>query len=152
MATLPASGVLVADKIVPRSQGCKAPYVVEREFDLSSLLSAPLANADTVNLFARPANVLMLGASLEVVAAGSKNASATAFTCQLRDGTTALGAALDMTTAGGIAIGGNGTYNMPLALTTAANVNLLVAVAGTGGLVTANPTVRVKFILCEMAA
>lgn len=149
MASHPASGVLVADSIGPRSQGCKLPYAIERDFDLADLLSAVLADTDVVNLFQLPANHLIVGAALQTITAGTKDA--TTFTCQLRVGTTALAAALDATAAG-IAIGGNATYNLPLVSAAAANINLLVAVAGGNAVATANPKVRVKLLVCDMGA
>lgn len=147
MANLPASGVLVADGIHARSQGVKGVFVVEREFDLSDLLDAVLANADVVNLFTLPENHIVIGAALEIITAGTDDA--TTFTLQLRNSTTALCAALSAV-ATGIAIGGDATYAMPLVCTTAAAINLVVVCSGGNAVVTLNPKVRVKLILCQM--
>jgi len=147
MANLPASGYLVADKIVKRDVGAKLPYSIEREFDLATLLAAVIADADVVNLFQLPAEHVIVATALETLTAGTKDA--TTFTLQLRVGTTALGAALDATAAGK-AIGGNATYNMPLVSAAAATVNLVAAVSGGNALVTANPVVRIKLLVCDM--
>lgn len=149
MATLPATGVLVADAIVPRSQGTKPPFTIERTFNLATLLSAVIANADVVNLFELPANYVVLASALKTSTAGTKDA--TTFTLQLRYGTTNLSAALDATAAG-FAVGGNGTYNHPLSVgTSAVKVNLVAVVSGGNALVTANPTVKVKLVVADMA-
>ena len=151
MATFPASGVLVSDSIVPRSQGAFNTYEIKRQFDLTSLLAALIANADVDNLFNLPANFVILAASLSVVTPGTKNA--TAFTLQLRLGATALTAALDVTAAAGTAaVGGNATYNMPLAVGgAAAAINLLAAVTGGAALATLNPVVQVKLVVSDMS-
>lgn len=147
MATLPASGVLVADKIVNRQVGQKGPFSIEREFDLATLLDAVLANADVVNLFQLPAEHVIIAAAQEVLTVGTKDA--TTFTLQLRVGTTALSAALN-STALGKAIGGNATYNLPLVSAAAANINLVAVVSGGNAVTTANPKVRIKLLVCDM--
>lgn len=148
MATLPATGVLAADKINPRAFGSKVPYAIEREFNLATLLAAVIANADVINLFELPAEHVIIASAQEVVTAGTKDA--TTFTLQLRVGTTALGAALDVTTGAGKAIGGNATYNLPLVSAAAANVNLVAVVSGGNAVSTLNPVVRVKLLVCDM--
>ena len=149
MATFPTTGVDSASAFVPRSQGVDNVFVYEETFDLNTLRAAVLANADVCNLIQRPANHGIIMASLKIVTEGTKDA--TTFTLQLRDGTTALTAALDGTTANGIAIGGVATYSLPLALTTAANINLVVVCSGGNAVVTKNPKVKVKLVCVDMS-
>lgn len=149
MATLPsASSALVTDAVKKRAQG-KSVFVVEREFDLRTLLSSVIANADVINLFQIPANHSILASALQIKTPGTKDA--TTFTLQLRFGTTAIGAALDATTDEGIAVGGSATYGLPITVgTSAVYCNLVAAVSGGNALVTLNPKVRVQLVLCNM--
>lgn len=151
MATYPATGVESANAFVPRSQGVDNVFTYEEEFDLSDLISAAIVNADVVNLIQRPANHMVVGASLKIVTAATMTGTSPTFTLQLRDGTTALGAALTAVTENGIAIGGSATYNMPLALTTAANINVVAAIGGTTPVVTLNPKIKVKLVCVDMS-
>lgn len=137
MATLPASGTLDSTKNI--GGGVKAVKTIVKTYDLSTLLAAVLANADVVNLFGLNAGDIVIGNAVEVIGAGTKDA--TTFTVQLRAGTTAIGAALDATALGATP----GTANV--ALTAAANINLLVAIAGGNVLATKNPTVKVTLVV-----
>ena len=149
MATLPSAASALSAEAVKRAAKGPAPFVVEREFDLHTLLAAVIANADVVNLLQLPENHMILAASQKVTGAGTKDA--TTFTLQLRFGTTAIGAALDATTLNGIACGGAATYSIPITVgTSAAYLNLVAVVSGGNAVVTKNPKVRVQVVLVDM--
>lgn len=153
MSTYPSSSTYYEEGSAIPKAACKLPFMIEQEYDLDALVldgtgaKQVLANADVVNLFSLPANHVILSASLECVTVGTVASST--LTLQLREGTTALSAALDMLTASGHAVGGNATYNMPLSIgTSAVAINLLAAVGAT---VTKNPKVKVKLLVVDMS-
>ena len=151
MATLPSTTTdLSSNSAVPTVLGAKRVFTVEQTFDLSTLLSAVIANADVVNLLTLPANTMILAAGLKIVTAGTKDA--TTFTLQLRHGTTALSVALDATTINGYANGGATTYALPATVgTSAVHLNLVAVVSGGNAVSTLNPVVKVCVVCVDMS-
>lgn len=137
---------LATESIVARSQEAQ-PFKIVKTFDLDTLLSAKLANADIVNLFTLPANTVILATRIKttVITVGGTGTC----TAKLRIGTTDIGAATNiLTTATGT--GGGATVSLPLNNGTADTlVNLVIALGG--GTTTVNPTIEVHMLVCNMA-
>lgn len=133
---------------VARSQGNAVPFKIEREFDLDTLITGKLANADIVNLFTLPANHVILATWIKVtrVAVGCTATS----TVKLRFTTTDIGATADILTVNTVAVGGNATVSLPLNVGTSDVLVNLVAAIG-GGTTTANPKVKVGMLVCDMS-
>ncbi len=149
MATYPSTTSAYDSGSAVAQVSAKKVFVIERTFDLNALLSSAIANADIINFFQLPANTMIMGSAFQVKTPGTKDA--TTFTLQLRFGTTAIGAALDMTTDEGIAVGGATTYSLPITVgTSAVYCNAVAVVSGGNALSTKNPRVRVQLICCDM--
>lgn len=142
MATLPTTGSLTTETLVSTFAG-KKPFSIQRKFNLSTLLAAVVANADVVNLLNIPAKTNILSGVVEIVTAGTKDA--TTFTVKLRLDTTDLSAALDATATG---IAGGTT---PLLAAAAGKINLVVACSGGNAVVTKNPVVMVTLTCVNVA-
>lgn len=129
-----------------RAYGVAEPFVIEETFDLDTLISAKVANADIVNLFTLPANHVILATRIKttVISVGGTSTC----TAKLRIGTTDIGAATDiLTTAAGT--GGSATVALPLNVGTSdVLVNLVIALGG--GTTTKNPTIKVTMLVCDM--
>lgn len=126
----------------------KKPYVIEKTFDLNTLLSAKLLTTDLVNLFTLPANTVIMTAALKVIAAcvGAGGTS----TLTLRHGTTNVTAAADMLTAGTVAFGGATTTALPANVGAAAVLVNVVCAVGSGT-ITTNPTIRVTLVCLDIS-
>lgn len=150
MATYPSSSSAYdAGSAVPQVSAKKV-FVIDRTFDLNSLLSTAIANADIVNFFQLPANTMIMGTAFQTKTPGTKDAST--FTLQLRFGTTAIGGAVDVTTDEAISVGGATTYALPITVgTSAVYCNAVAVVSGGNAVSTKNPQVRVQLICCNMA-
>jgi len=133
---------------VAKSQGAAIPFVIEREYDLDTLITGKLANADIVNLFTLPANHVVLATWIKIteIAVGCSSTC----TLKLRFGTTDIGATADILTDNTVATGGSATVALPLNNGTSATLVNLVAAIG-GGTTTTNPTVQVRLLVCNMA-
>jgi len=122
--------------------------MIEKTFDLDTLLSAKIANADIINLFTLPANHVILATRIKIMVA-NVGAGGTS-TLKLRFGTTDIGATADMLTVNTVATGGAATTNLPLNVGTSDVLVNLVAAVGSGT-TTTNPTVLVKMLVCDMS-
>lgn len=132
VATLLSAGV-----VKPKYAEASRVFTIKSDFNLASL-AAVLANGDDASLLTLPAKTVVLAATLEVLTAGTKDA--TTFTLQLRAGTTAIGPALSAV-ATGIAV--SSASEGAFVSASDATINVLAAVSGGNALVTANPKVRV---------
>lgn len=121
---------------------------IKRTFNLDTLITGKLANADIVNLFSIPAGTVILATRIKIDVANT-GAGGTS-TLKLRIGTTDIGATADMLTAGTVATGGGATVSLPLSVGTAAVLVNLVAAVGSGT-TTVNPTVTVSLLISDMA-
>jgi len=132
---------------VARSQS-RGPYLIRQTFNLDTLMSAKVANADIVNLFTLPANTVILATSIKtsVIAVGCSSTC----TAKLRFTTTDIGATADILTKA-TGVGGNATVALPLNVGTSdVLVNLVFAIGG--GTTTTNPTIAVDMLVCDMSA
>jgi hypothetical protein len=150
MASYPSTTTVVDSDIsaVAKSQGAAIPFVIEREYDLDTLISGKLANADVVNLFSLAAGHVILATRIKIteVAVGCSSTC----TLKLRFGTTDIGATADILTDNTVATGGAATVALPLTNgITDTLVNLVAAIGG--GTTTVNPTVQVRMLVCSLA-
>jgi len=135
------------EAVVARSQA-NQPFMIEKTFDLDTLLSAKIANADIINLFTLPANHVILATRIKIMVA-NVGAGGTS-TLKLRFGTTDVSATADMLTINTVATGGSATTALPLNVGTSDVLVNLVAAVGSGT-TTTNPTVLVKMLVCDMS-
>jgi len=148
MAAYPSTTTAVStEAVVARSQA-NQPFMIEKTFDLDTLLSAKIANADIINLFTLPANHVILATRIKIMVA-NVGAGGTS-TLKLRFGTTDISATADMLTVNTVAVGGNATVLLPLGVGTSDVLVNLVAAVGSGT-TTTNPTVLVKMLVCDMS-
>ena len=148
MAAYPSASTAVStEAVVARSQA-NQPFMIEKTFDLDTLLSAKIANADIINLFTLPANHVILATRIKITVA-NVGAGGTS-TLKLRFGTTDVSATADMLTVNTVATGGSATTALPLNVGTSDVLVNLVAAVGSGT-TTTNPTVLVKMLVCDMS-
>lgn len=147
MAAYPSTTTAISTRgIVAKSQAAQ-PFTIEEEFDLDTLISGKIANADIINLFTLPANHTILATWIKITRA-NVGAGGTS-TLKLRIGTTDIGATADMLTVNTVATGGSATVALPLNNGTSATLVNLVAAVGSGT-TTANPKVKVSMLVCKM--
>lgn len=148
MATYPSASTSVTGAASAKANsGGQKLTVIDRTYDLDTLISGKLANTDIVNLGTLPANFVVLATLLKttVVSVGGSSTC----TLKLRFGTTDIGAATDiLTTATGT--GGGATVALPLNVGTSdALLNVVCALGG--GTTTKNPTIRVVIVGVDMS-
>lgn len=147
MAAYPSTTTAISSRgIVAKSQAPQ-PFMIEEEFDLDTLISGKIANADIVNLFTLPANHTILATWIKITRA-NVGAGGTS-TLKLRIGTTDIGATADMLTVNTVATGGGATVSLPLNNGTSDTLVNLVAAVGSGT-TTANPKVKVAMLVAKM--
>lgn len=147
MAAYPSTTTCVPTAPTAVQGTSKGLVVIEETFDLDTLVTSKIANADIVNLFTLPANFTVLATYLKttVITVGGTGTC----TLKLRFGTTDIGAATDILTLA-TGTGGSATVALPLNVGTSAVLCNVVAAIG-GGTTTTNPTIKVTVVGVQLA-
>ena len=146
MSAYPSTTTCVSTAPTAVQSTGKGLVVIEKTFDLDTLLSAKLANADIVNLFTLPAGFCVLATRLATTVASVGGTSTCTLT--LRFGTTNIGAATNIL-AEAVGTGGNATVSLPLTVGTSDVLCNVVCALG-GGTTTLNPTIHVTVVGLQM--
>lgn len=147
MSAYPSTTTAISSRAIVAKSQAPQPFMIEEEFDLDTLITGKIANADIVNLFTLPANTTILATWIKITRA-NVGAGGTS-TLKLRIGTTDIGATADMLTVNTVATGGAATVNLPLNNGTSDTLVNLVAAVGSGT-TTANPKVKVSMLCAKM--
>jgi hypothetical protein len=146
MADLPSATSAADEKTLAKKQvgASRAPYCIEREFDLDDLLAAKIANGDVVNLLNIPANHMIIAATIEstVVQVGGTGTC----TLQLKVVGTTLTPAANISALEHK----SSTTIAPVTVGTSAGYIEAVAAIG-GGTVTTNPTIKIRILGIDMS-
>lgn len=142
MSTYPTTGTVGGSSISAVQSTGKAPYVIDRTFDLTG--QTLLTGTDVVNLMVFPANHMVLAARLKTTTVGTVG-SGTA-TLKLRVATTDVGTACDLLTT---AVNTSTTIAPVTGGTSATTVNVVAAIQT--GTLTLNPIIHVRMVCMDMS-